>query len=456
MKRRDFIKVSLIGGLSILLPKYTYASKLDISKINFSKRDFNAQTIIIYMYGGASSLAGNITNITEINRHSQSDYYNYFRGITPTENGFWKEAGGEDLEKMLSNGDMSVYRTCYSEVREKAGNKAHGVCTEQNQKGVFDTNGAGGIVANLANILNANGVIDSNTFMPFITMEGDSKFYEDGNLKTPSYLKPIGIDEDFNNPYERARWSVRNWTYYTKDERKKKNYNKSDKEGGFDPAFSTTLDKVAQQNSKDGKIKDAFAKRGDLATFINEIKNSTTPDLGENAYPKDNQFAKKLEAAIKILHKNSDTKVITLGTGGLGGWDDHNDARDYVTRSESLFRALRSAVAHLKAIDKINDVNIMLFAEFGRNVNLNAANGWDHGNLQNLYIFGGKGYFNHKGVVGETTLDVTGKVNRLWLKPKNGTYWFEPLSIGATLYNIYGIDNPEVLTGGYGAIDIVT
>jgi len=39
------------------------------------------------------------------------------------------------------------------------------------------------------------------------------------------------------------------------------------------------------------------------------------------------------------------------------------------------------------------------------------------------------------------------------MKPKPGTYQFEPLSIAATLYKIYGIENPEELTGGYGPID---
>jgi uncharacterized protein (DUF1501 family) len=94
----------------------------------------------------------------------------------------------------------------------------------------------------------------------------------------------------------------------------------------------------------------------------------------------------------------------------------------------------------------------MVFGEFGRNVNLNSANGWDHGNLQNFYVLGGKGYFNHKGVVGETIVENTGQINRLYLKPKSGTYQFEPMSIAATLYKIYGIENPETLTDQYEAI----
>ena len=454
MDRRDFIKVSLVSGLSILIPNFSYAKKLDLSKISFSKPSYNAQTIIIFMYGGASQLAGNITNIKDINKHSQNDYYEYFRDITPTEHGFWKEAGGDELEKMLLDGDMSIYRCCYSKVREEAGNKAHGVCTEENQKGTFDVSNAGGIVSNLANILNENGVVDNSSFMPFITMEGDSKFYEDGELATPSYLRAVAMDENFDNPYDRSSWSVRSWIYYTKEEREKPNYNQSDEKGGFDPALHSKMDIISQNINSDGKIKSAFAKRAKLANFINQIKQTQTPDLGEDAYPQDNKFAKKLESAINILYKNSDTKVITLSTGGLGGWDDHNEAKNYINRSKSLFRALRSAMAHLKAINKIDEVNIFVFGEFGRNVNLNSAYGWDHGNLQNLYIFGGKGYFNHKGVVGETKLDAQSST-RLWLKPKDGTFWFEPLSIAATLYKIYGIENPEVLTDGYKELNIL-
>jgi len=56
-------------------------------------------------------------------------------------------------------------------------------------------------------------------------------------------------------------------------------------------------------------------------------------------------------------------------------------------------------------------------------------------------------------VVGETVLENTGQINRLYLKPKSGTYTFEPLSIAATLYKIYGIENPEILTNGNKEID---
>ncbi len=447
MERRDFIKLTLLAGSYVLMPSFSYATILDISKINFSTSAYNgnnAQTIIIFTYGGASQLGGNITNIDEIEAKSQNSYHDYFRGVTKTINGCWQEAGGEYMETLMENGDMTIFRCCYSQIREDDGNKAHGVCTEQNQKGSYADDDGGGVITNIAQILKANSIVGEQTLMPFVTMEGDSAFYLEGRMSLPGFLKPVGVDEDFNNPYERYS---RDWYYYTDAERDVDGYRDQD------PELSAKMDTLAQSYNEEGKIKDAFAMRGRLASFINEIKESEVPDLGDDNYP-NNDFADKIKAAIKLLDKNPDTKIITLGTGGLGGWDDHNDSRDYVSRMERLFGSLKSAIAHLKAIGKDQNINIMVFGEFGRNVNLNSAFGWDHGNLQNLYLLGGQGYFRHKGVVGETVLSETGAINRLFLKPKGGTYWFEPLSIASTIYKIYGIENPEILTDGYNPVDI--
>ncbi len=452
MKRRNFIKLSLATYASLALPNISSAADVDLSQVNFDETIYNgngAQTIMIFMYGGASSLAGNLSNIDEIKSESQSDYDNYFNGVNPTARECWQEAGGTHMEDMMDAGDMTLFRTSFSQVREDTNNKAHGSCTVQNQKGSFDEDG-GGIVANLAQILKNNSVIDENTILPFVTLEGESNFYAEGRGQLPSYLKPVGLNESFSNPYNRSR--VREWSKYTPEERDIANYN--DSELGFDPALEAQMNTLAQAHNSNIKIKDAFDKRSSLGEFIDDIADATTPNLGADAYPTNSSFARKIEAAIKIMDNNPDTKVITMNTGGLGGWDDHNDARNYVTRSEALFASLKSGMAHLDALGKKNKISIMVFSEFGRNVNLNSALGWDHGNLQNFYVFGGKDYFNHRGVVGETEVEVTGAINRLYLKPKAGTEQFEHLSIAATLYKIFGITNPEILTDGNGAVDL--
>lgn len=453
MERRAFLKLSLVMSGAVVMPKFTYAKIVDLSKIKFSAPNGNVQSIIIFLYGGASQLAGNLTNIDDIEKASQNKYSTYFTGnssMTETTNKCWEEAGGAELEDMISSGDMTIFRTCYSTYREKINLKAHGVCVSQNQRGSFDDDNAG-VITNLAQVLEANGVINSETFMPFVTMEGESQFYMIGHTPLNSYLKPIGVDRELKNPYERKS---REWLFYTEAEKKSapKKYSKSDEEGGFDPALDATLTKLAQENNSDSRIRDAFDKRELLAKKMEEIANIKTPDLGANAYPNNSKFAQSLQSAIKILKYNSDTKVITIaGSSGLGGWDDHSSAKEYIERSQELFHTLKSAVAHIKAEDKIDDISIFVFGEFGRGVNLNSAHGWDHGNLQNLYVIGGKGYLNHKGIVGETYLSGEGNVHRLYLKPKEGSYSFEPLNIASTIYQIHGIQNPQELTG-YPAI----
>jgi len=452
MKRRNFIKLSLATATSLLLPSSLNAASTNLSNITFDKNIYEtnaAQVIMVYLYGGASQLAGNLTNIDEIKEKSQSSYDSYFRGITPTLNNFWQEAGGTHLEDMMTNGDLTLFRTCYSKVREKNNNKSHGICTAQNQKGSFDESTAG-IVTNLAHILSSQNVINEESVMPFVTMEGESKFYASGNSTIPSYLKAVGLDEKLNNPYKRY---VRYWFEYTADERATLNYNKND-ERGFNPAFNNTMNEMAAKKSLNLKLKNAFSRQEPLSNFITEIESAKIPDLGEDAYPKNNTFASRLSSAIKVMAKNPETKTITMNTGGLGGWDDHNDARNYVAKSENLFKTLKSSMAHLKALGKEQNISIFVFAEFGRNVNLNSALGWDHGNLQNFLVLGGKQYFAHQGVVGETKVDSTGAVNRLYMKPEDNSYSFEPLSIAATLYKAFGITNPEIITNGNSAVNI--
>ena len=451
MKRRNFIKLSLIATTSLIVPN-TLQAETDFSGVVFDKDIYTtnaAQVIMIYLYGGASQLAGNLTNIEEIKEKSQSSYDIYFRGITPTQNGFWQEAGGTHLEEMIANNDLTLFRTCYSQLREESNNKAHGLCTAQNQRGSFSESAAG-VVTNLTKILSNQNLVNENSVMPFITMEGNSAFYEEGNTTVPSYLKAVGLNDRLDNPYQRY---VRYWFEYTADERKITDYYRNDARG-FDPAFNETMNSMAQQHNTHTKIKNAFQKREPLSNFITEIATQTIPDLGGDAYPTNSTFASTLASAIKVMANNPDTRVITMNTGGLGGWDDHNEARNYVTRCEDLYKTLKSSMAHLKALGKEKNISIMVFAEFGRNVNLNSAQGWDHGNLQNFLVLGGKKYFNHQGVVGTTKVDSSGAINRLYLKPDDDSYSFEPLSIAATLYKVFGITNPEILTDGNSAVNI--
>lgn len=430
MNRRDFLKLSMYAGCSCLLPNLprVAAAAGPLDNVQFNPAVYAAnqpQTIMIFLYGGASELAGNFTNYDQFKTLSQSSYSSHFGSdnLDITTNGFWSSAGGTTMETLLSAADLNVFRTCFSQVRWDNDNRSHGSCVAQNQRGSFNED-ASGVFANLARVLKDNGIIDDSTKMPFLTMDGDSGFYATGGLVRDPVLEPITINENLDNPFHRS----------------------SERD------YSDEMDSLAQLLNPAGKIKDAFAKRSEMEAFIDEITGLVDPDLGVNAY-QDNSFARKMKTAIKILGHNQDTQVISFGTSGLGGWDDHNDAENYMDRMDQLFLALKSAMAHVRLLGKRGNINIMVMGDFGRGVNLNSANGWDHGNLQTAYVLGGTNYFNTPGVVGDTEVVNTGSVNRLYLRPAQSSYWFEPLSVAATLYSIYGITNPGVLTEG---MDVIT
>jgi len=190
-----------------------------------------------------------------------------------------------------------------------------------------------------------------------------------------------------------------------------------------------------------------------LERFADEIHNIELPD--GVTYPDNNTFADRMKLAMNLLIHNEHTKVVSMGSPGLGGWDDHSDSlHNYPERMTRLMEAVEAALAHMKAVGKTN-INIVVFGEFGRNVSYNNSEGWDHGNNQNVYWFGGRDYMNHLGIVGET--EIVGSAGRLFTQPKNlgmsnGSYHFQVFSIAATIYKMYGIKNPEILTHGNGEI----
>jgi len=436
VNRRTFLKGMGTMSIASVLPYTLQAADLDYGNIDFDQSLYesnNAQTVIIYLYGGPSELAGNLTNLDEINTLSQNPYP--LNNMTPTANHFWEEAGGTVMERLLQDSQMNIFRTCYRTVDNL---KAHGECTTQAQKGKVSEGGAG-IIANLASILHHKGVIteptgsdDIGKSIPFVTLEGESTFFREDDLNMDTFLKPVAFGTGSSNPYKRSGWISR------------RIINKEN-----NTTLSQMMDDLAQPLNPDGKIKEAFSRRALLEQFNEEINALELP--AGVTYPENNSFADRLQVALKLLIHNPHTKVVSVGSSGLGGWDDHSNAlARYTDRMTDLMEALEAAAEHMK--DHPN-INIVVFGEFGRNVNYNNSFGWDHGNNQNVYWVGGSDYMNHLGIVGETEVYGTGSNNRLYTRPKNfgqanASPHFQVFNIAATIYRMYGITNPEILTDG--------
>lgn len=440
MNRRTFLKGVGALGVASVFPFTLRARDLDYDSINFDPSIYennNAQTIIIYLYGGPSELGGNLTNIEEINNLSQNRYPlgddNHMR---ITADNLWGNAGGDAMQRMLDNNDMNLFRTCYRTVDNL---KAHGECTSQAQRGK-DTDGGAGIIANLASILYQKGVISEpdaddeiGKSLPFVTMEGESTFFFEDDLDLQPFLKPAAVASGSNNPYKRGG----NATWYE--------HRILDKENNI--TIGDRFDALADQFNPEGKIKESFERRSLLERFVDELNAVELPE--GVIYPSNNVFADRLKTAMNLLITNPHTKVVSMGSPGLGGWDDHSNALDkYTLRMTRLMEAIEAAVTHMQASGRRN-INIVIFGEFGRNANYNNSLGWDHGNNQNVYWIGGYDYMNRLGIVGET--EVTGLAPRIFTRPKNfgnvnESYHFQVFSIAATIYRMYGITNPETLT----------
>jgi hypothetical protein len=441
MKRRIFLKGLSLVTMSALFPSLVSASTpADLSAVTFDSTVFNAnaaQTIMIYLYGGASELGGNLTNIDEVQEKSQNRYN--LGDLTKTTNNFWSQAGGEAMERMLANGDMNIFRTCY---RKDHQSRSHGICTSENQRGLLDVEDpsyGGGIFSTLGKVLVNSGSISSETILPFLTMEGESGLFATGPYELDAYLRPAAFNENLSNPYKRDLGSP----MFTGNE-----WGESPRP--LETQISQDMDSLAVELNEHVSMQNAFNKRATLDAFMQEQNNKVLPDGIE--YP-DSRFGRRLRAAVNVMTGNPDTKVISVGGGGLGGWDDHSNAiSTYRNRMTDLMTSIEVALSHMAAEGKTN-INIIVFSEFGRNVNLNDSEGWDHGNNQNIFIFGGKKYLNHVGIVGETELLPRQSNNRLYTQPKADSYTFEPYSVAATIYKMYGVTNPEVLTKGYGAIE---
>lgn len=303
MKRREFMKAMGALGLTTAAPSiFTGVNFISSAQAapNISGADISGgvpavtpQVINIFLYGGASELAGNLTNIGDINRASQSKYDeinpNFLERYEPlnatpndlaqgrvgqlTPNAFWAHAGGIIMEDMLLDGDMTIYRTCN---RRKNNTRAHRPSIFSTQKGTLDIDSAPGIGSTLAGVFSENRTAFETAFgkpleelvMPMVSFEGESTiFAPDPTASTliPLSLKPVGLSASFANPYQR--------TIATDPEPTKTTLNDlvdaRMKEDPSDPDSDLLTDNYGKRYKK---VSESFLNHRKLALLVNDYK----------------------------------------------------------------------------------------------------------------------------------------------------------------------------------------
>ncbi|MFK7996375.1 MAG: DUF1501 domain-containing protein [Granulosicoccus sp.] len=474
MQRRDFLKRCSALGIGATAPTLfgvpgiiSQASAMPmVDAVDFRTPNVLPQIINIFLYGGASELAGNLTNMDLINRNSQNPYPEQLRrssidGGQVTPYGFWADAGGRAMEDMLNSNDMSVYRTIN---RRKNNTRAHRPSVFSSLKGSLAIDAAPGMGSTIAALLNAHkSQLEGSTLLggrqltdlvlPFVSFEGSTTaFATDPNANLPLQLRGLSLDQQFENPYSRGRNPV-------------------------DTELEALIEKIvdSSQRVRYDKVHEGFELRRRMESLIGNLQtaaeqplpilpNTATGDLdpdvdpatGYLRYPVNNRYSARIKAAVTLAVNNPDSMFITVG-GGLGGWDDHSSAiEDYVPRMRQVMEALRVAMKHIRYSDsvhggtrKTDNIIIKVHGDFGRNVNLNNSEGWDHGNNQNLYTLGGEA-LRVRGalgkVVGSTEVFGPANQNRQYTQPQQGSYEAEPLAIASTVYQYFGAGNPQALT----------
>lgn len=539
MNRRLFLKaLAAVGGGSILPQTFSLSSmyKQANAAISYSSVDISASTvpsvmpqiINIFLYGGPSELAGNLSNIADIEQNSQSKYTDFFPGILApqdvatdglvTPKGFWgsnksginneadRGAGGDDMQFLVDQGHMSVYRTM---MKRKNTSQSHRESILMSQKGSLDIDFAPGFGYKLAALISENRALyEANTtladgssitdveklVMPFVSvLDGDTRIFDkDSNVTVPLLFNGISVNSNLGNPFSR---DIPN--------------------PGTDPvAEEAAIDELVQKSvTESGKdyseVLEAFKLRQELADAMQgfcrafETPNTACPDGGKGltlpllpndplnpdtianggsttlVYP-DTSIGRSLRAAVTLAVENPSTLFTTIG-GAFGGWDDHNNGVDqYPRRMRDVFEALRVAMMHIKYTNNsvtgtpINGLNrptdniiINVFGDFGRRVNLNNSLGWNHGNNQNFYTLGGarpglrtttggSGPLGGLGkIVGKTVRVGNAGEDRQFTEPTTDSYEFEPMSVASNIYKYFGVDyasnpvsasNPDPLT----------
>ncbi len=515
MNKRSFLKsVAALGGSTLLpssinpLAMYKTASAaVDYSAASVVAPSVMPQVINIFLYGGPSELSGNLTNIVDINNNSQNPYDVPFgsRILTNdttgdaangfiTKNGFWRGtpnggnphldnngAGGRAMQFMVDNKHMSVYRTLFKELD---GTRSHRESLLQSFKGSLDIEGSPGVgtriaaalfqhrtsFENFTSLADGTGISDivndPTMLLPFVSFEGDTRaFQQDPDFQIPLLFRGLTMDQNFNNPYTRGNNSndavleaLANNTRTT----------------AYDARYAGAANSFDLREFLEGNIANITSANSSPLPVIDVSDPDAVTDaaslglLPGNAivYP-NNRYTSRIRAAVTLALVNPSSMYITVG-GGLGGWDDHNNGiDDYRNRMNDLFEVMKAAMLHIKysaaaknagAFKTLNgttrstdNIVINMCGDFGRRVNLNGNQGWDHGNNQNLFTFGGAGVRQGGAaalgkVVGQTVRVGSAGTNSQVTEPAPGSYKAEPMSVAATVYSYFGVQNPQVLT----------
>jgi uncharacterized protein (DUF1501 family) len=104
-------------------------------------------------------------------------------------------------------------------------------------------------------------------------------------------------------------------------------------------------------------------------------------------------LARDLRTVAQLIRADIGIRIcfVELGGGGIGGFDNHaNQLGNHCALLHQLAESVAAFIDDLKRDQRLNQVLLMTFSEFGRTVKENGRRGTDHGAAAPLFLAGGR------------------------------------------------------------------
>ena len=115
--------------------------------------------------------------------------------------------------------------------------------------------------------------------------------------------------------------------------------------------------------------------------------SDSSQETKRNIYPA-SEFGKRLKTIAELILSDIQTQVYYIS---LSGFDTHVNQLEQQNRLLTTYaEAMRAFTNELEENNLLDDVMIMTFSEFGRQVKQNTSQGTDHGTANNLFLMNGR------------------------------------------------------------------
>jgi len=174
------------------------------------------------------------------------------------------------------------------------------------------------------------------------------------------------------------------------------------------------------------------------------IHQKTKTNQNSTAYP-DTEFAKRLKTIASLIISGVDTQIYYIS---LSGFDTHVNQKPQQERLLKMYGdAVNIFVNDLKSNNRLDDVLLMTFSEFGRRVTQNASGGTDHGTANNVFLIGNQ--LKRQGILNETP-------NLKDLDDGDLKFTTDFRSIYATILDKHlGVSSKEILDNQFPVLDFI-